>query len=533
MPQATANGIRLEYESRGDEKAETILLIMGLGAQMTRWADDFVDRFVKRGFRVVRFDNRDIGLSERLEAAGPPDIPGIIAALHGHTTPPAAYTLGDMAADAVGLLDALGIAKAHIVGASMGGMIAQLVAADYPDHTLSLTSIMSTTGHPDLPRATPEAMAVLNERGPTPTEDMDGYLAHAVRSAKTIGSPGYPFDAATIRANAKRDVERSFYPGRIPPPVRGRDGLSRTPVEDRQDHGAHGRHPRRRRSPGARRRRSRHRRAHPRRRAAHHPRHGPRHSPRSVRHHRRRRHERRATRQIEGLRMSEKNVLIVGASRGIGLGLVKEYVAEGAHVTATVRDAAKATDLAALASSSGGKIKIETVDTADGKSAEALRERLADETFDIVIVNAGIGGPQANPRNVSDDDFNQLFLTNSLGPVRLAELLVKQVKPNTGVIGLMTSQLGSVEGAKSGGVELYRASKAALNSFTRSFAARHKDKGVAVLSLHPGWVKTDMGGAGADIDVETSTKGLVEVIKRAEHDRKDGFFNYKGETIPW
>ncbi len=212
MPSVIANGIRLEYESRGDAHAETILLIMGLGAQMTRWADVFVDRFVKRGFRVVRFDNRDVGLSERIDAAGPPDIPGIVAALHAHTTPPAAYTLSDMAADAVGLLDALGIAKAHIVGASMGGMIAQLVAADHPEHTLSLTSIMSTTGNPALPRATPEAMAVLNERGPAPTDDMEGFLAHAVVSARTIGSPGFPFDETTVRANAKRDAERSYYP---------------------------------------------------------------------------------------------------------------------------------------------------------------------------------------------------------------------------------------------------------------------------------------------------------------------------------
>ncbi len=231
--------------------------------------------------------------------------------------------------------------------------------------------------------------------------------------------------------------------------------------------------------------------------------------------------------------MSEKNVLIVGASRGIGLGLVREFAADGHRVTATVRDKTKATDLAKIADGAAGKVKIETVDTADAKSADGLRERLAGETFDVVLVNAGVGGPQANPRTVSDEDFNQLFLTNSLGPVRLAEILVKQVKPQTGVIGLMTSQLGSVEGAKAGGMELYRASKAALNSFTRSFAARHKDKGIAVLSLHPGWVKTDMGGAGADIDVETSTKGLVKVIERAEKDRRDGFFNYKGETLPW
>ena len=231
--------------------------------------------------------------------------------------------------------------------------------------------------------------------------------------------------------------------------------------------------------------------------------------------------------------MTGKTALVVGASRGIGLGLVKEFAADGWNVVATVRDKAKASDLAALASGSGGKVRIETVDTADAGSADGLRERLGGETFDAVVVNAGVGGPQSGPRNVSDADFNQLFLTNSLGPIRIAEMMVKQVKPQTGVIGLMTSQLGSVEGASQGGFELYRASKAALNSFTRSFAAKHKDKGIAVLSLHPGWVKTDMGGQGADIDIETSTKGLVKVIERAETDRKDGFFNYKGETLPW
>ncbi len=231
--------------------------------------------------------------------------------------------------------------------------------------------------------------------------------------------------------------------------------------------------------------------------------------------------------------MTDKTVLVVGASRGIGLGLVKEFAADGWSVVGTVRDKAKAAELAALADKSGGKIKIETVDTADSKSAESLRDRLAGEMFDAVIVNAGVSGPQKTPRNVEDAEFTDLFITNALAPVRLAEMLVKQVRPQSGVIGLMTSQLGSVEGAAAGGMELYRASKAALNSFTRSFAARHKDKGIAVLSLHPGWVKTDMGGQGADIDVETSTRGLVNVIERAETDRKDGFFNYKGETLPW
>jgi NAD(P)-dependent dehydrogenase (short-subunit alcohol dehydrogenase family) len=107
------------------------------------------------------------------------------------------------------------------------------------------------------------------------------------------------------------------------------------------------------------------------------------------------------------------------------------------------------------------------------------------------------------------------------------------VTPDTGVVGFMTSRLGSVEGASAGGMELYRASKAALNSFTRSFAARHGDKGWAVLSLHPGWVKTDMGGPGAAIDVATSVKGLATVIERAQRDRKSGYFDYAGDTIPW
>jgi NAD(P)-dependent dehydrogenase (short-subunit alcohol dehydrogenase family) len=234
--------------------------------------------------------------------------------------------------------------------------------------------------------------------------------------------------------------------------------------------------------------------------------------------------------------MTEDNgtsVLIIGASRGIGLGLAREYLRRGWRVTATARDLDGAPDLTALAEAEPSHLTLETVDTADRVSAEALRDRLSGKVFDAIIVNAGIGGPSKTTRNVDDDEFSRLFITNSLAPVRLAELLVKTVRPQTGVIGLMTSQLGSVQGAAAGGMELYRASKAALNSFTRSFAARHKDKGLVVLSLHPGWVKTDMGGPGADIDVETSVTGLADVMERAGADRTDGFFNYKGETLPW
>jgi pimeloyl-ACP methyl ester carboxylesterase len=211
MAQVKANGIALEYESIGDGP-ETVLLIMGLGAQMTRWSPEFRRRLAARGFRVVSFDNRDVGLSEKLDAAGLPDMPAVIGAAMQGQKPPVAYDLGDMAADAAGLLDALGVEKAHIVGASMGGMIAQLVAADYPQKTLSLTSIMSSSGNRALPPPKPEALAVLNERGPDPQADLEAYLAHSARSAQIIGSPGYPFDAADHRERALADVKRSYYP---------------------------------------------------------------------------------------------------------------------------------------------------------------------------------------------------------------------------------------------------------------------------------------------------------------------------------
>lgn len=211
MAQIKANGINLEYETLGDGP-ETVLLIMGLGAQMTRWPPAFRQMLADKGYRVVWFDNRDVGLSEKIEAAGLPDMQAIIGALMSGGTPKVAYTLAEMAADTVGLMDALKIDKAHIVGASMGGMIAQLVAADYPERVLSLTSIMSTTGGRDLPPAKPEAMAVLNDRGPDPLTDLDGYLAHSLIGAQAIGSKGYPFDPAASRERSLSDFKRSYYP---------------------------------------------------------------------------------------------------------------------------------------------------------------------------------------------------------------------------------------------------------------------------------------------------------------------------------
>lgn len=209
MAQLSANGISIEYDERGS--GEPLLLIMGLGAQMTRWPEGFCDALAAKGFRVIRFDNRDIGLSSKMDEAGLPDMAAVFTAFAGGQPPPVAYTLKEMSEDAVGVLDALGIERAHIVGASMGGMIAQLVAADFPDRTLSLTSIMSTTGNRELPTGTPEAMAALSTPAPNPNDDLEGFLAAGVRTARIIGSPDH-IDESALRERMAADVQRSYYP---------------------------------------------------------------------------------------------------------------------------------------------------------------------------------------------------------------------------------------------------------------------------------------------------------------------------------
>lgn len=212
MPQITANGIALEYDVHGPETGEPLLLIMGFGAQMTQWSPQFIGELTSRGYRVIRHDNRDVGLTQKFEAAGVPDMQKVYGALMNGQKPEVPYTLDDMAADSAGLLDALDIPRAHIVGASMGGMIAQLVAVNHPEKTLSLVSVMSTTGNPALPPAKPEAMAALTTPAPDPAADMDAYIVHSVKNQKVIGSPGYPTENAIIAERARNNAQRSFYP---------------------------------------------------------------------------------------------------------------------------------------------------------------------------------------------------------------------------------------------------------------------------------------------------------------------------------
>ncbi len=207
MPRTKANGIEIEFDEHGAPAGPPVLLIMGLSAQMIMWRDEFVAELVRHGLRVIRFDNRDIGLSTWFDQAGVPDLG---AAVLAGRLPPPVYTLEDMADDGAALLDALGLDRAHIVGASMGGMIAQTFAVRYPERTLSLCSIMSTTGDPEVGQADPALLMKLF-LVPPPTTPEEAEEA-AVRGMELIGSPGYPPDEREVRAYGRTAFERSNHP---------------------------------------------------------------------------------------------------------------------------------------------------------------------------------------------------------------------------------------------------------------------------------------------------------------------------------
>jgi pimeloyl-ACP methyl ester carboxylesterase len=212
MPVARSNGIEIEYEVIGPPENRPLLLIMGLGTQMIHWDDELCAELVAHGHRVIRFDNRDVGGSTKLDGNGVPNVLAAMVAAARGSTVDAPYRLSDMAADAAGLLDALDIDSAHVVGASLGGMIAQTLALEHPDRVRTLTSIMSTTGHPDLPTATPDAAAALFQPAPS---DREGNIERAVRVFRVIGSPGFPFDEERVRARAARAYDRCFHPAGV------------------------------------------------------------------------------------------------------------------------------------------------------------------------------------------------------------------------------------------------------------------------------------------------------------------------------
>ncbi len=205
MPNVIANGIQIEYDTFGNSSFPVLLLIMGGGSQMIYWEAEFCDLLADKGLFVIRFDNRDIGLSTKFEDAG---IPDMMAVMKGESvTPP--YTLEDMADDAIGLLDALGIEKANICGASVGGMIAQVVSYRHPERVLSLTSIMSSTGNPALPQIKPEILAEVYK--PVPDE-REAYIEHNVNMWRKLWSPGFQFEEKRLRALMEESFDRSYYP---------------------------------------------------------------------------------------------------------------------------------------------------------------------------------------------------------------------------------------------------------------------------------------------------------------------------------
>lgn len=224
-----------------------------------------------------------------------------------------------------------------------------------------------------------------------------------------------------------------------------------------------------------------------------------------------------------------KKALIIGASRGLGLGLVQRLKEDGWAVTATVRDTGKADALRAVAD-----VRVEQLDMNDAQSVNALHQRLQGQVFDLLFVNAGIKGPDdQTPGAAPAHEVAQLFLTNSVAPISFAQRFTENLRPDTGVLAFMSSRLGSVTSQDAPELALYKASKAALNSLTNTYVSQLGERKLTVLSLHPGWVKTDIGGEDAPTDIATSTRGLLEVINAYRGKGGHYFLDYQGNTLSW
>ena len=222
-----------------------------------------------------------------------------------------------------------------------------------------------------------------------------------------------------------------------------------------------------------------------------------------------------------------KTVLIIGASRGLGLGLARAYLAQGWQVIATTRGHHDD----ALASLAGDRLRLETLDVNDAEQRASLKQTLGSTQLDVLFVSAGVTNDTSKPGGLeTPDEFARLMLTNALAPMAIIEAFGARVAKD-GAIVAMTSRLGSVGDNTSGGYEVYRASKAALNTLLRSYSHRHKDR--AVVAMHPGWVQTDMGGANASLTTEDSAKGMVRVVDAQRGKPGCVFVDYSGKTLAW
>ena len=226
--------------------------------------------------------------------------------------------------------------------------------------------------------------------------------------------------------------------------------------------------------------------------------------------------------------------LVVGANRGIGLGVVKELLRRGWSVTATARHPDAAMELKALAAANPGKLEIIALDLTNTSQLDALPRAIAGRTLDAALINGGTSGPDhMSASKASVAEIGALMFTNAIGPIRLARALAGSVREKTGVLAFTSSAMGSVSLGSDGYHELYRASKAALNSLSRGLWNEVKGRGLTLLSLHPGWVRTDMGGPSAPVSVEESARGLVAVIERERGKHHHVFVDYQGKAVAW
>ncbi len=228
-----------------------------------------------------------------------------------------------------------------------------------------------------------------------------------------------------------------------------------------------------------------------------------------------------------------RRALLIGASRGLGLALAEAWAARGWHVTATVRGSAR-TALHDLADRHSGRIETETVDITFPDQLDALHRRLEGRTFDVLFVNAGVASrsPGKTVAEVPTAEFVRVMGTNALAPMRTIGALEDLVEP-AGTIGVMSSGQGSVTRNEGGGDELYRGSKAALNTFMRSYAARHRGDQRSLVLMAPGWVRTDLGGPGARLGIDDSIPGVVETIDALGHEPGLHYVDYRGQMVPW
>jgi NAD(P)-dependent dehydrogenase (short-subunit alcohol dehydrogenase family) len=229
---------------------------------------------------------------------------------------------------------------------------------------------------------------------------------------------------------------------------------------------------------------------------------------------------------------SPKQLLLIGASRGLGFALAGEYLKRGWHVLATERDRATS-KLSDLLGAADGRLEIESVDIVFPDQVAALRKRLASRTFDLLFVNTGVKNDDGETiADVSTEEFIRVMVTNALSPMRVVEALQDLVVPS-GTIGIMSSGQGSVANNENGNYEVYRGSKAALNMFMRSFAARHADDPRTLLLMAPGWVRTDMGGPQARLSIEESIPNLANTIDAQSGKAGLQYLDYLGRKVPW